>query len=172
MPKSKVDKSRKQKVQDYKQVKQIEKQIAKSMSIEKQAPQQQTEGLPAVRHVPFWSSKEQLEVLGIEFEAMNNFIVQAQNAIYATNSVMNRNILNGKVKVRFEKLDESGQNYVPMTADEEVPYQKDFQDMVNAVRERESGSNQSADPTPESPTASETLVVSLVSAEGEPISSQ
>lgn len=173
MPKSRKNPNRKKQLNDYKLVKQIEKQLVRNMSTQNagtpNVPQQ--EGLPEVKHVPYWSSKEPLEIIGIEFEAMNNFIAQAQNAVYACNSVMNRNILNGKIKVKFEKLNDSKTDYVEMTEAEQEPYKKDFEAMVNSLKQREAELNQSkvSEPQPTAPAETQETPVIQMNPQPEPV---
>ena len=93
--------------------------------------------MPPVQEVPTWSPKANIEMNGAEFETVFNFIASAQNAMMAVQSVMNKNILNGTVKLSFNKLvtDTNGkQSYVPMTPEESAPYEADLAKMIEQIK--------------------------------------
>lgn len=165
MPKSRRDKKRKQKLRDYKTVKQIEKQIVKQMSTQESQQNGQSQlTAPPIRQVPQWKSNEPIDMLGIEFEAIFNYIASASAANAAVQAIMNRNILNGKVKVTFEKLSPDGEAYVPMSDDEQAPLKAEFDNLIAQIKqkaaEQESQSKQQAP------------VVQLVDSAGEPVQSE
>ncbi len=91
-------------------------------------------GLPEVRNFPVWKGDDLIEVSGAEWEAVNNFIDQAQGALYAVNSVMSRNIVKGTIKMKFEKLNKATLSYEPMTAEEEAPYQEELAKAIESAK--------------------------------------
>lgn len=135
MPKSRVNKDRKEKVKDYKTIKQIEKQILKNNSMAKTP--QEIKPVPEelkVRSVPKWKGNEILDMTGIEFEGLYNGSIK-QSAAFL-DSVMQRNIVNGKIHVDFEKLNEDGSDYVEMTEEEQAPFKKEFNQYLENIRNR------------------------------------
>ena len=86
--------------------------------------------LPEVRQSPVWKSDELLEVSGQEWETLFNFVENSSAAFMAANAVMSRNIINGKIKLKFEKLNKETLQYSDMSAEEEAPYQTEFQKAV------------------------------------------
>ena len=87
-----------------------------------------------VREIPVWKSHETIEMLGFEFEAIFNYINGAQAAYAAVQNIMNRNLVNGKVELDFEKLSEDGTSYVPMTEDEKAPHKEQFKVAIEAAK--------------------------------------
>src|SRR6188768_2906446 len=80
---------------------------------------------PEIRQTPCWKQGDIIEMTGQEWEEIYNFINGATGAFMATNQVMSRNIVNGNVKLRFEKLNDKGE-FVALTPEEEKPYQDDL----------------------------------------------
>jgi hypothetical protein len=109
--------------------------------------------MPEVREQPYWSSNDDLTIKGIEYETIYNGIMQMteilQGVFGATQSVLQRNLLDDIIKVRFEKLSETTledgskvPDYVPMTEEEQKPHLDNFYELVNKVRkDRESAMN-------------------------------
>lgn len=89
--------------------------------------------LSPVRQLPVWKSSDKIVLNGLEWEAIFNFINNTQDAFMAMNNVMNRHVIEGTIKMKFQKL--SGTEYVDMTPEEEAPYQKEFQDMLQQAHE-------------------------------------
>jgi hypothetical protein len=90
--------------------------------------------VPEVRNVPVWANDAIIEMKGFEFEALFNGLMQIQTAQQAVNGIMSRNVLNGTVKMDFEKFDKAKQEYVPMSDEEKAPYVKNFEDAVEAAK--------------------------------------
>lgn len=88
---------------------------------------------PNIRQFPVWAANDKIEVYGREWEEIFNFINGVQGAFAAAASVMNRNILDGKIKMRFEKLGAEG--FVPMTPEEENPYQQEFGKLIAQAKQ-------------------------------------
>jgi hypothetical protein len=127
MPVSRNRKNHKAKVINHKQTKK-----QKTMS-----DNSQSQGMPEIRQRPFWNSHESLELSGFEFEHIYNSFQAITNAIAALNSILNNNIIKGKIQVGFEKLvtDPAGQpQYVAMTAEEQAPLKAEFQRVVEAAK--------------------------------------
>lgn len=120
MPKTKTNKSRKDKVNNYK--KQHKKELIMS---------QVQNNLPEVREVPTWNPTEKIEVTGVEFEMIYNGVTQLQSIFAAAQSIMSRNLLNGKIRMNFEKLVDG--QYVPMTEEEQAPKREEYQKLINSI---------------------------------------
>jgi hypothetical protein len=93
--------------------------------------------LPEVRERPTWQGNEILEISGVELEYIYNSIAGISNAVAALNSVLNNNMIKGKVKMSFDKLsrDAAGNpSYHPMTPEESAPYEADFNKVLTAAR--------------------------------------
>lgn len=120
MPKSKNRKEHKTKLQKF-------KTKQKNMS-------EPTMQIPEVRNVPVWANDAKIEMTGYEFEALYNGLQQIQMAQQSVNGIMSRNILNGTIKMEFEKFDKTAQNYVPMTEEEKAPFKEDFAKAVEAAK--------------------------------------
>jgi hypothetical protein len=124
MPKTKRDASRKDKVNNYK--KQHKKELIMS---------QVQNNLPETREVPTWNPNELIEVTGTEFEMIYNGITQLQSIFTSAQSIMSRNLLNGRIRMNFEKLvnTENGPIYVPMTEEEQAPRREEYQKLINSI---------------------------------------
>lgn len=113
MPESKTDKKRKQKLVNYKN------KVKKQMS-----DQNQNQQIPEIRSYPIWNSQETIEVSGLEWEAIYNYINIARQAVVAGESVMQRNTQSGKITMKF--MDSEGKE----VSNEEVQeYTKKIQEM-------------------------------------------
>lgn len=121
MPKSKNRKEHKTKVQKFKN--------KNTMS-----QQNQQVGPEPIRQVPVWKSQDPIEMNGLEFEAIYNFINSVQGAYAAVQSIMNKNIISGKVQLNFEKLNETKTDYVPMSEEEQAPHKAEFQKVLDAAK--------------------------------------
>ena len=144
MAKSRKDPSRKENLEAFKNKQKLKTQI---MS-ENQVPQ------PAeIRQQPVWKSNEILEITGLEFEAMYNYINSVQGAYAAMQSVMNRNILSGKVNIDFEKLNDSKTAYEPMSAEEKAPHLAEVQATLDALRKQSAGIVSESIPVSDEPQA-------------------
>ena len=95
---------------------------------------QQEQTLPKVRQVPIWKSQETIEMNGLEFQQIFNFINSVEGAYAACQSIMNKNILKGTVQIDFEKLNEDQSAYVPMTDEEKAPHTKEVNDTLNNLK--------------------------------------
>jgi hypothetical protein len=125
MPKSKVDKSRKDKLNNYK------KQHKKSLIM-----QENQLNLPEVREVPTWAADQKIEVTGKEFELLYNFVTSVGDAHAAAQSIMSRNILNGNIQMSFEKLvktDNGDVSYEKMSPEESAPKQAEYQKLIDSI---------------------------------------
>lgn len=122
MPQSRKNKTRKTKLENFK-------------NKQKMSNQQQPEmNLPPIRQVPIWPNNAKIEVTGYEWEAIQNALAYLQMAVQASNSVMSRNIFNGVIKMDFEKLNPETLQYVEMTEQEKEPHQKEFQEMLANIK--------------------------------------
>lgn len=79
---------------------------------------------------PFWASDDKVVIKGKDFEVLYNFVSSFGPAVDAARKVMQENISNGVIKMRYVREDGSE---VPAT--EVEAYQKNFQDYVNKMRE-------------------------------------
>lgn len=136
MARSRKNPDRKKNLQKFKEGVQIKRKIknkiSKIMSERNEIPQN---GLPEIRQSPVWNSDAMLEISGAEWEAIFNFIEGSSSAFMAANAVMSRNIINGKVKMKFEKLNKETLLYENMTTEEEKPYQDEVQKAIKAAKD-------------------------------------
>lgn len=142
MPKSKRTKESKERLQNFKNSKKI-MNTNPTQAAEMAADMNQ---LPPVREVPTWRGNDDIAVKGIEFETIYNGVNEInmimQRVFGAAQSIMQRNLLNGTIGVKFEKLvDKSApdgttyQDYELMTDEEAQPHQENFQNMVKSILE-------------------------------------
>lgn len=94
MPQSRRDKSRKNKVTNYKN------QKKKSMS--------QNPEMKPFRQIPTWDSKDSFEIQGSELEALYNYFNIVAPAFTSIQQVFSRGIQSGKIKIGYEYEDGSG----------------------------------------------------------------
>lgn len=106
----------------------------KQMSQPNQQNQQQ---LPLVRTVPYWGNTADINVKGFEWEVIQNALGQLALASQATQAVMSRNIVEGTIKMRFEKLNPLTVGYDPMTDEEQAPYIADYNVMIEKFKEQQ-----------------------------------
>lgn len=103
--------------------------------------------LPEVREVPYWLPTDSISLTGLEFERLFNGIqdltMLVQGISNIGNSIMQRNIFDGTIKVRFEKLvsttDADGNfnpEYEVMSDEEQVPHQEAFAKFLNELKEK------------------------------------
>lgn len=137
MAKSKTNKLRKDKVNNYK--KQHKKELIMS---------QVQNNLPEVREVPTWNPNEKIEVTGVEFEMIYNGVTQLQSIFAAAQSIMSRNLLNGKIRMNFEKLVDG--NYVPMSEEEQAPRREEYQKLINSILSQQANAEAAQQPVDES----------------------
>lgn len=141
MPKSKVDKKRKNKVKDFKR-----NMSEKNENVGRDMPVNETmNGLAEMREVPKWDPRANLDLMGKEFEILYNginelglLLNQAMSVLIgAAQSIMQNNVANRKVTVDFEKLvEENGEaTYVPMTEEEMAPHKKQLEDFITKLNE-------------------------------------
>lgn len=123
MPKSKVNKAREKKVNNFKN------KIKQQQMNQSNIPQ-----LPPVRNIPVWASDAKIEITGFEWEAIQNGLVQTQIMQQAAQSVMSRNIVNGVIKMDFEKLNPQTLQYEPMTEEEKAPHIEEFNKLIESVK--------------------------------------
>jgi hypothetical protein len=90
---------------------------------------------PKVMQSPVWQANDTIEVNGAEWQAIADFISQSERAVMAFHAVMNKNVLNGTIKMKFQKLSEAGTEYVDVTPEEDAKYQADFQNMLNQAND-------------------------------------
>lgn len=164
MPKSKTDPKRKDNVKRFK-----ENQKQKNM------PQELPQPDP-IRQVPVWKSTQNIEMNGLEFEAIFNYINAAQGAYGAIQSILQRNILNGGVDIAFEKLNEEKTGYVSMTAEEQAPHKAEVAKMINALKSQAAKMVRREDLHLEPPVPSDSqegvpFIDALVDTNGNPVSS-
>lgn len=123
MPESKKNKNRKQQLVKFKQ------KTKKMNQKDTQIPQ-----LPPVQSVPNWAPDAEIVVTGIEWETIQNGLIAVQGAQQAAQAVMSRNIINGVIKMDFEKLNPQTLTYEPMTDEEKAPYLENFAKAVEKVK--------------------------------------
>lgn len=137
MAKSKTNPKRKQKQLNYKN------------SHKRKTMENNQQQLPEVRNVPVWKSTDKFEMNGLEFQEIFNFLNNINGAYMATQSIMNKNIMNGTVKMQFEKINPETGQYEPLSGDDAKPYEDDFNAMVETVRKQNENPQPSAQPQEE-----------------------
>lgn len=91
MSKSKTNKSHKVRVTNFKNA-----HKSKKMN-EQNLPKN-----PIANQFPIWSAQENIEMNGLEFEAIYNFLNLFRQAVMAGESILQKNIQTGKIKWKFE----------------------------------------------------------------------
>ena len=90
--------------------------------------------MPEVRSVPTWTPDAKIEINGYEWEAIQNALTNVQIGQQAAQSVMTRNIINGVIRMDFEKLNAQSLQYEPMTDEEKAPFLENFAKAVDAIK--------------------------------------
>jgi len=101
---------------------------------------QQQESNEPIRNTPIWKGEDKIEMNGAEFEHIFNYISNVNGAYMAIQSVMNKNIINGTIKMQYEKLNPNTGQYETLTGEDAKPYEDEFDTMVNAVKSQNNGS--------------------------------
>lgn len=117
---------------------------------------EQAMNLPQVREVPVWNRDTQMTVSGAELELLYNYISSVSGAYSAAQSIMQRNILNGNIKVEFDELQsrpDGSFEYVRLTGEKAEAQKKQFDDLLKQI------SNLSAQVQAEQPAANESVIV-------------
>ena len=122
MATSKHRKNHKEKLQTF-------KQKSKTMSTEKQIPQ-----MPEIQSIPTWAGDSKIEVTGKEWEAIQNGLTSIQYAQQAAQAVMSRAIVEGVIKMDFEKLNPQTMQYEPMTDEEKAPHLENFNTAIEKIK--------------------------------------
>lgn len=123
MPKNTHNKTHKERVEKFKTKKQMEN---------KQMENQQA--MPEIKNFPVWEQDAQIIVSGREWEVLFNSIMSMQESFQAINAVMSRNIMNGVIKMDFEKLNPKTLQYEKMTDEEKAPQAEEFSNAVAAIK--------------------------------------
>lgn len=122
MPKSKHRKKHATQLQKFKTNKLMEKQ---NVNI----PQ-----LPPVRSVPTWTNDAVITLTGYEWEAIQNGLTQVQIAQQAAQAVLSRHIVEGIIKLDFEKLNPQTLQYEQMTDEEKAPYVQNLEATIQQIK--------------------------------------
>jgi hypothetical protein len=107
--------------------------------------------MPQVIEQPYWQATDKIDMNGKEFEHLYNGVHQlqqlSQGLFGVANSIMQRNIFDGTVKVKFQKLTEvDGQpEYVDMTDEEQAPHQEEFAKLVASLKANKETAKQLVD---------------------------
>lgn len=120
MAQSRKNKKRKHQLTNF-------KQKHKQQMSNQQQPQQ---SMPLVRNIPIWDAEARISVTGYEWEAIQNALGQLNIAQQAAQSVVSRNLVEGTIKMKFEKLNPLTVQYEDMTAEEQAPYVANFEKMI------------------------------------------
>jgi hypothetical protein len=107
----------------------------KQMSEQTQAPNAVT--LPPVRSIPEWRPTDVINITGFEMEALQNGISAVAEAQQAMQSILSRNIVEGTIKMNFEKLDAKTLQYGPMSDEEKAPYLESFEKTIATIKEQQ-----------------------------------
>lgn len=125
MATSRNRKNHKSKLESFKQ---------KSKTMQKQVP-----NMPEVQSIPTWSADAKIEVTGAEWEAIQNGLTQIQLAQQAAQAVMTRALVDGVIKMDFEKLNPQTLQYEPMSDEEKASYVENFNKAIENVKKAASG---------------------------------
>lgn len=96
--------------------------------------------MPKILEQPYWSANDKIDMNGKEFEHLYNGVHQLQQLSHGlfgvANSIMQRNIFDGTIKVKFQKLvEENGEpTYVDMSDEEQAPHQAEFTKLVENLK--------------------------------------
>lgn len=125
MATSRNRKNHKSKLESFKQ---------KSKTMQKQVP-----NMPEVQSIPTWSADAKIEVTGAEWEAIQNGLTQIQLAQQAAQAVMTRALVDGVIKMDFEKLNPQTLQYEPMSDEEKASHVENFNKAIENVKKAASG---------------------------------
>ena len=89
--------------------------------------------MPEIRTVPKWDSTAEIVITGLEWELIYNTLLNTQGALQASQAVMSRNIVNGQIKLDFEKLNSKTLQYEEMPEDEKAPLIEDSMKQLSAI---------------------------------------
>ncbi len=89
--------------------------------------------MPEIRTVPKWDSTAEIAITGLEWELIYNALLNTQGALQASQAVMSRNIVNGQIKLDFEKLNAKTLKYEEMPEDEKAPLVEDSMKQLSAI---------------------------------------
>ena len=109
----KKDKDRKQNLINFKN--KTKAQMAKKVT---------EESLQDVKQYPVWKSQEKIEVSGLEWESIYNVLNIFRQAVVASESVMQRNIENGKIEMKY--VDSTGKELTPDQIEEYTRQLQEF----------------------------------------------
>lgn len=109
----KKNKDRKENLQKFKQ------KIKKQMADDKAANE-----LQKIKQYPVWASKETIEVSGLEWEAIYGVLNMFKQGIVAAESVMQRNMQNGKITMKY--IDENNEEVSPDKVEEYTKQLNEF----------------------------------------------
>lgn len=102
-------------------------------------PQQEgmAPNMPQIREIPTWKPNDQFMITGRELEYIYNFITNVTSAFAAVQGIMQRNIMNDKVQVEFDKLQEveGGFEYVRVEGEESDKLKAEFKGMLDKIRD-------------------------------------
>lgn len=97
---------------------------------------EQKMNLPQVREVPVWNRETEMAITGAELELLYNYISSVSGAYSAAQSIMQRNILNGNIKVEFDELQsrpDGSFEYVRLTGEKADAQKKQFDELLKQI---------------------------------------
>jgi hypothetical protein len=92
-------------------------------------------GLPKVRQQPVWNSNQMLDITGQEFEAIVQGMESAANGYLAVQNAINRNLIEGKIRMEYLELNEAGTGYQKMSEEASKPYQEELKKMIKTAQD-------------------------------------
>lgn len=115
------------------------KEKSKQFKQKTKAMKNQVPNMPEVQSIPTWSADAKIEVTGSEWEALQNGLTQIQLAQQAAQAVMTRAIINGVIKMDFEKLNPQTLQYEPMSDEEKATHVENFNKAIENVKKAAAG---------------------------------
>lgn len=100
--------------------------------------EQNTMNLPQVREVPTWNPNQLMTVTGAELEVIYNYISSVSGAFSAAQGIMQRNIMNGNIKVEFDKLvtqPDGSFGYVRMPEEDAAKHREQFNKLLDELNQ-------------------------------------
>lgn len=89
--------------------------------------------MPEVRAVPIWAPDASISVTGAEWEAIQNMLANLQVSAQAIQAVMSRNIIEGTIKLDYQKLNSKTLTYEEMTDEEKAPYEENTRNAIEKL---------------------------------------
>ena len=84
---------------------------------------------------PVWDATTKFEITGQELEILVRANEQNSQAALVFQNLINNGLLDGKIRMKYFKVNESGSGYTPMSDDEAKPYDEDLQNLIKQAKD-------------------------------------